>query len=625
MLRNALRVLVLLALVPAAVAQTSEEPQSVDPASWVPADALVYVGVTDVGRTWEDFQKTATYKMFQETAAGSDKAELGVVNAVLEKLQEQLAKLLDVPQSQLKNPLTGPLALYLNVPTGGKLNKPEVTLIARVGDSELMKKYYESATAKLKKTAKHDTERAGSNTIDVFTMEPNAQKKAKAQDGDPSGAPQGEEDEEQEEDEEDLGLAESPEKMAAQFVDKVFAGENLPEKLAMCLSDDRLVVSGSADGVKAILKKDNGKSLADSEDHKAFVRQLKPLGTIHVLVNIPRLIEIAKAETSSQDAEELKETLKELGTESMRSVVGHLRFGASQYDSRAELLLLMNGERAGLAKLLSLENRPIAPPSSIAADTPLYAGVNIEVPKLLDDIERMMRASDAEAADSFRKSLEAMPLPGAPEPVNGRREFLDHLTGPLTFAVTLAKPIGPNCARLLLSLGHKDQTALVRFFSQMQGMLQPRDVRGTQVFDVLLAQGISIAAASDKLYVGSTPGIESALQNDKSDALAETSLWRRAAKSLPEQAWFVFYMDQQKLITTALELAKNKDAAPQAPGMDFGGMLISSLSGVGENAKAEHLAQLRKLAKYAAQSVLTIETTSEGLKMTQVTLKPEQE
>ncbi len=615
MLRTTLHAVVLLALASAAWAQSAEESKSFDPASWVPADALVYIGVTDMGRTWEDFQKTAAYKVFQEATKDNAKSEFSVPGAILEKLQEQLAKALDVPQSQLKNPLTGPLAFYLNAPAG-KTDKPELALIARVGDRELMKQYYESATAKLKKSSKHESERAGSNTIDVFTTEPDSKKKDASADEDEDAW---------EEDEEDMGLGASPDKLAAQFVDKVFSADSLPEKLALCLTDDLLVVSGSADSVKAILRRDNDKSLADTEDHKAFIRLLKPQGTIHVLFNIPRFIEVAKSEASEEQADHLRDVCKILGTDSMRSIVGHVRFAAGAYDSTSEALFLMNGERSGLAKLLSMENRPVAPPSSISVNTPLYVGLNIEVPKLLDEIERMIRSAAPESADNFRKELESMSVPGAPEPVNGRREFFDHLTGPLTLTLTITKPIAPNCANLLLSLGHKDQSAIAHFFGLMQGMLKARDLRGTQVFDTIMPPGISVAAATDKLYFGNTPGVESALQSDKSDPLVETSVWRRIAKGLPERGWLVLYVDQHQRINTAIALAEARDATPAAGGFDFGGMLLNTFAGLGETPKPAQVAQVRKIVKYATQGAFTIETTSEGLKMTQVTLKPEEE
>ncbi len=61
---------VLAALAPLALAQETR-PSKIDPAELVPADALVYLGVTDVGQAWDDFKKTSAYAVRNEADVGA--------------------------------------------------------------------------------------------------------------------------------------------------------------------------------------------------------------------------------------------------------------------------------------------------------------------------------------------------------------------------------------------------------------------------------------------------------------------------------------------------------------------------------------------------------------------------
>ena len=560
-----------------APAQT-EKKTEVDPAEWVPADAVVYLGVTDVAQTWADFQKTAGYKLMEDETVADAVPGFSLFGPAIKKLQERVAKTLDVQPAQLKNPFTGPLAFYLAASPGGKFKDLEPGLIARVGDTSLLQKYYETAVTKLKETTKHSTDSVGSTTIDVFTKDESEGGKKDRAKGPPGGPPG--EDETEPFGPGGLRMGESPEKMAEDFVNRLLAAENLPPTLAACLTEDRLIVAGSAEQVRAILKRDkDAASLAGTDDHKALLRQLKPVGSVHFQVNLPRIIELARAEAKEADAKDFSTWLKVLGAEGLRSAVGHLRVGASSYDSKFELLFLMSGERSGLAKILSMDNQRVAPPAFVSGEACLYVGANLNASKLLDDVERMLRQTDPDKADELQKSMQEVALPSG-DKIDIRKEFLDHITGPLTVALSFTQPLGPQCARLLVTLGQRDQSAMTRFLTAFAPLLQPRDLRGTQVFDLAMAPGISVAASSDRLLLGSAAAVESGLQPAAGPALAESEGWRRAARQVPEEAWLAVYFDQRALLTTALELAKNKDELAAGP-TDAGAMVLRAMFGEG--------------------------------------------
>ncbi|MCK4343584.1 MAG: hypothetical protein KAY37_17870 [Phycisphaerae bacterium] len=586
-----------------------------DPADWAPPDALVYVGITDVAKTWENIQKTAGYQMMNDPAAAEIDTGLSIAGSAIEKLQERIAEALEVSPTQLKNPFSGQFTFYLTAPPGGDPDEIEPGLVAGVGDAELMTNYYDTVVAKLKEVSRHDTDRSGARLINVFTVDREALEEGE----------ETEDDEEDFDDFDDMGgpmlpFGGSPYEMIEEFLDQLFSAESMPESLALCLTEDQLIVAGSAEQVKAALKRTgSGPTLAGTDDHKALLKQLKPIGSVRLLVNLPRIVEMAKAEVDESDAEDMRKWLRVLGAEGLRSLVGHLRVGASSYDSKFELLFLMSGERSGLAKVLSMDNTPVTPPETVSTDAFIYTGVNLSVPKLLDDIERMIRDIDPEWADQYRAGLESNVMLG-PE-VNPRKDLLDHLVGPLTVTLEIAKPIGPDCVRLLVALGHRDQNAIARFFSthSQQVMLMPRELMGTQVFDTTMPPGYSLASASNALLAGNTAAVENGLEPAPAEALAESDLWRRAARHVPEEAWGTFFMDHRKMMSAALAYAKNRDEM-MGSGMELAALMLGSIT---ESMDEDDVKQYRKLLKYTGQSIFTISTTPEGVRITLVDLKPE--
>jgi hypothetical protein len=590
-----------------------------DPAAWVPADALVYVGITDVADTWQDLQKTSNYAALSDTAALGAIPGANLPGTLITELKDRLARTLDVPPDQLQNPFAGPLACFVTAPFGAKPEELEPGLVAGVGDAALMKKYYDAAIAKLNNLGKHDTVTAGSDTIDVFTIEP-ARGKAESKSQD------------DEFDRLDAGAGPgggAPDELLKKTLGRVFAAESSPRKLALCLTAERVIVSGSADHVQAILRGDaSTKTLAESDDYKALLQNLKPMGDIRFLVNLRRIIEMVPAAAEGPQAKELRKQIKSYGLDKLGSLVGHCRLGAASYDWKVDALLLLSGQRTGLAKLLSMDNRPTAPPADIPADTCIYAACNLDVPQWLDELgSKLAGPSDAGAADSA-KSWADVQLPGG-ETVNLRRALLDHLNGPLTASLGLG---GAPPIRLLLTIGLRDQNAVTGFLtsSAMQGILQPRELRGLQVFDItpsplLSLPGLAAATTRERLLAGNTAAVENAIAPTATEPLAQSDAWKRAARYVPAEAWFTLYIDNRKLLDSLLELAQ-KPPAPAGDnpaGPDFGTLIAAGMVRSMSGLKQSDQGALDRVRRSATQSIYTIATTPEGVQFTAVQLRPE--
>jgi hypothetical protein len=637
----------------------SQPTPPVEPAEWAPADALFYLGITDVAGTADALQRMSAQASPGDASASDALSQPDLLGSAVEQLRGRLARVLGVQPPQLKNPFKGPLVLYvgqresLPYPSAGSGSEGlEPGLIGQIGDAALARKYYDTIVGKLVQLGRHETVPAGANTIDLFTGLGQR----------PEDQAASEEDEFEALDREGGSfwslLADGPGGLLKRALDRLFSPRALPRSLAMCLTEDRLVMAGSADQVKALLEQRKGeRSLADTDDHQALLSLPGPIGTVRVLVNLSRIVGMVRASAAGDRiaAGQTEDLLKLLGTEHLLSLVGHLDIGAASsnrnrdrkgaassasYEWKGELLLRTTGPPSGLVRILGSENRPVTPPPAVTDDVCVFSACNLSLPEVLTEVERLELSGRPDFLKRLSEEAPPTTLPSG-EVFQLRRDFLDHLTGPLTFSFALTGPAKPGCVRALVTLGHGDRSAMLRFLQGLPGLLTPRDWDGTQVFDLIpipammLPAGVSLAATSDRLMLGNTAGVESALRAPVGQSLSESQSWQNIARLVPAEASFVLYIDQRRMLDAVLELARHKDelAASQPAGMDIDTLIlmdrVESLGpsvrddlrrSTGETAVPPGVARIRQLA---GQAIYTLSTHPNGVRLTAVQLRPE--
>jgi len=622
--RRAALVAALCVLAPLPVRAQSEPPKA-DPAAWAPEDALFFVGVTDTAQLVEGFQRTAVYRMLKDPALPELSREMNYAARFLEEARKRLAKLLETEPDNLKNPFGGAAALYAMPPAG--TGEPSAVLIVGIADRELLRSQYERVKPRLREAAEHyDTDSVGSFTLDVFrtSRQETAAGKADVEGEDKNNEP-------------NESFAASDEAMAkglADLFDKFLTPANMPPELAICLTDERLVLASTAEEARRALRTEkSGATLAGSEDYKTLGRQFPQAGPIRFLLNLPRLFEWMERE----DREQARKTLAMLGAASMRSLIGHVGFApapdaaapaggrAGGVDSKLEVMLLTRGERTGLTRLLSMKNRPVAPPPSVSADNALFASLNVNLAEALDEIERMIRQMDPDAADQMRASLGMFPTPEG-EPINVRADVIENLREPLTFALGFTKPIGPGALRLLATLGHRSREKSVRMLELLAGltggMLIPRESRGTPIYDIPFA-GMSLSASNEAILAGATPSVEAALEAPTPErALAADGEFQRAAAHVPPEAWGTLYVDRRRMFEAALQIARNRAALAGSPAMAMIGQAIMQQM-FGRGVDDKKLDSAEQLVKYQSPELITLATTPDGIRMTILLLTPQ--
>lgn len=572
-----------------------------DPATLAPSDAMLFVGATDAQQVWEKYKKTNDYKVFEDPALKEGMGDVSEISKLIDRFREKLASALDVKTDELKNPFKGPIALYLTAERGAK--SPDIVFIGTIGDTELINRYFEAATRKMKAIATEArVAESGSHQIHVFKNT----RPAEGEDGDTAG-------------DDDLDIDEASDQWGqlSKSIDTLFSPDAMPEEMALVKTSEQLLVTNSEAAAKRALQRDREDSLAGHDDNKAMLRLLEPAGEVRFFVNIPRIVDQARTE-AAEDAD-LQKTLRAMGVDSMRSFAGHMQIGEEDFESKAESILLMSGERTGLAKLISFNNRPIAPPATVDASTVMFASWNVDPPAFLDEIERMTRQVDPQQADAMRQSLENAPI--GEQPVNLRKDLFDNLSGPIHFGLDLRPPYEPDEVRLTLTIGSRNRDPIARLLG-MVPLFTQRDFRGTTLYTMPVPFPITAAVTSDRIVVGTPPGVETALIGESASQLAESAAFRRASRHVPAEAWLTVFFDEQRA-TDAFLKYQEKSQELEASN-NLGAMLVGSLSEAMMGSVKPDSEAARKLRTYRGASMMTVSTTTDGVRMTAVKVKGDQ-
>jgi hypothetical protein len=613
--------LVAAALVAAATAQSEHRDLGVDPASWVPAEAVVYVGIADVGRLWFDFKKTASFRTMADPDLG---AAGGILGELVQQSRQRIAVLLGVEPAELKNPFSGPLALCI-VPQDSADAGVELMLVAGVSDPALARKYFDAALVRLKEHATgYETRTAAGQQVHVLTYP--QQRVEKPELGLPMNLVGG-------------FQPQAVQQQLGRWLDELFSPQRLPAHLAVCLTADRLIVAGSAARVERVLSGALGKTLADTDDYQLVLKSFRPLGQKRILVNFERAAELVSG-TEGQTAP-LRELLTAARQQGLRSAVGHVRVGTRAYEWKCEFLLVMSKSAGAQDWLASAENRPLTPPDWVPAGTVVYLNLNADVSGLFGAVFGLAGlmamggaglsqmpalpggklpagVDEAELALQMEKMREKMPAGVAVAPVSGP---FAGLSGPLYFTVGFSTPYKSGCSTWLASVGHKDQEAIRQALTALSAMGggsgPPQEVKGVPVYTEPFSKA-ACAATADRLLIGRRASVEAALgAASAAEKLADEPTFVAARRLVPREAWFVAYVDYPRMLKALSELARNREDLPPD---SLEGILLTTLELGGVDWSDPVRAD--KLREYASAWIATASNTPDGVLLTAVMLPP---
>ncbi|MFO0838527.1 MAG: hypothetical protein U1D55_08350 [Phycisphaerae bacterium] len=608
------RVFIPVAIVALCSLAPAQTPTGVDPASLTPADALIYVGVEDVNGLWERWKKTKMYAELNDPAVKDVAKESQIFAKFVETVRSRLAKTLDRSPDQVQNPLGGPLAIFVARDDDAPREvPPHPVVVAGVADSKLMREYYDVVTKKLRASAdKAESISFGSGSIDYFTHKKSAEDEhAQGDEAEVDSELQDMADEAGDDEADPIGRG------VQSVIDEMFSPDSIPEQLALYLTDKRLVIAQTPDEVKQVMRvPESGKSLADSDIGKQFARQFKPLGQVRVSVNVPRFVELDRR----HGEENAVRMMDALGVKSMRAIIAQIDLAGEKYDSSVDVMLLLEGERTGLAKILSPKNAEFAPPLDASGETAMCLSMHLNPADVLDEILRITRQMDPERADEMAHEMESVPVGG--ERVNIRKDIVDNLSEPVTMSLSFARPFGTDSPRVLFSINHRNRAALQRVL-ELTPLLTPRDLQGTTIFDLPVG-GMSVATTSTRMMLGTLPAVEAGMRATGEGGLSSEAEFKRALALAPREGWLMIYADGRKMLEAAVGLARHREKLQSAMMNNFATAIAFGIaSATSASFEDGKLDQAGKLVEYQSPSILTITTTSDGVRATQFNLKPE--
>lgn len=568
----------------------------IDPAVWCPADAVCYVGTDDVAALWRHIQATAAYRMLQDPAARAASAEVSAAYRFFEGLNQRLARLLQSEPDALRSPFSGPMALYVpaSVAAAGALR---AVLIATVADRESMRGMFDRAVARLGQQAggRENVSFLGYEIVCFRAAAPAAGAAPIDPDEDALTRPR-----------EASGLA----ALAAQ-VEALLGAETPPAELALCLAGDRLIVAAQVEDVRAALRgPEGGRVLRDRAEYRALERGDAAAGALRYFVDAPAALDLGLG----RDEREAKFRAA-LGLGALRALVGQVAFDGREYEYRCDALLAVSGDRHGLARLATPENRPIDPPRGVPADAALLVTVQLEPSNMWDAWLDVLRRTDPSQATELASAAAAFGPPDAP--IDLRKELLARLRGPLTIWLAPGAPTAVDAARLVVSLGCTDSSTIGQVFDRLAplagGAITARETGGRRVFEFGPA-GVALATGREEVLLGTRAAVERAIGGESTASLVDDPTFRKALALAPREAWALIFVDRRRLLEARLAAAVTR---PDEASTDLGERFAASVVG-----SAAGQPGARELLRFQAAAIATLATTPEGLRFTSLQLLP---
>lgn len=578
---------------------TADAPAS-DPAAWAPADALLFAGITDLEELKAAWQRTIAAQASQDPQLKAIYEDAPTSNArVIRMVRERVARALGIEPDKLVNPFGGPMALFIAPPhEDGTTTFIRLALISGVQDAERMREYYRTAVRRLReRSGDYERQEFAGQRIDIFVRAENQADDADSETHEPNKATS--------------AAPTTPQQAIEKLLDTVFDEKNLPPRLALCLAENRLLVATDETLIKGALRgwRETG-TLADDEEYRYLLRKFKPAGQVRLLFNVRRVTQAVR-----KQAPDAFRFAASLGVDNIRSVLGHARYGEPDCDVRWDVFVHTDGEPAGLVRIFSMPNRPLQPTSFVPDDTAIYLSLNLDVPRLLNEIEKMLRQRSPEAADSFARSIGEITTADG-QKINLREQLFANLGAPLELILRFLPPYGPQDVRgaVRVPIRNADQIRqLLRALAPGTGLTE-RELEGVTVFDLPFG-GISVGLQQGQLVAGVQAAVERAVQQaEETQPLATSPRFKAVARFVPEGAWGVFYADGERLLKAMVAMARKRKQFEAAM---FTNPVASIGAGIAEAmtlaVPPDKLDVVERATRYAAVGLMSISTTPDGI------------
>lgn len=399
-------------------------------------------------------------------------------------------------------------------------------------------------------------------------------------------------------------------------------------RLIIGRAENRLLFSNDAADSEMTarrLKDASMASLARTDVQALLKRHALPGAQFIFAFNVPTLI----GEINKED-ENVRKTTTAMGLTGIGPIVGALTYTPSdELESKGTIFASFKGEAKGLARIVAdMKNQPLVPPAIIPEGTAVWGRANIDFGRVMEVVSEIVRAIDPQQGQLMDASMK-VPTPSG-EILDLRKDVFDHLKGPIQGLITAEQPYGNAQVNTVLAVGHDSRAAIDKLITALPpGMLTPTDMLGSTVFQVMMVPipGLALGVSNGHLIpLATKAGVEAFLRAEgrEGGGLSEDPAFRETARHLPREAAMVFWQNTPRLFEAQLAIAKSGDFKPGAmdPGMVFGqdfGYLVRMM--LHQQFPGAAMKDPEKLRPYQAPAMMTVTTSAEGAKMEFVHLK----
>ena len=576
-----------------------------DPLDWAPENTLAYAGTSDCNRLADSFKKIAIYRALTDPKLEGLASEYSkIADAILKVIADALG--LDNTE-QLKVYPQGPAGVFITIaPPPGEDEDPEFGLVAAMDMGDNAEKARTLISKVTSAALEHGARKETEEVLSVKIVTLHLPEKDDEQ-------PSGRNDE----------LAEAVENLDLDPMQEMVVTEmlsDLPEieQVSFCMDDSRLIVGSSAEDVSQTLRCMKGrtrKTLARSPAGKLLDRKHPRGNTVRMLVNVPLFFELA--EKHEPDA---GKDIRAWGLDGLGAAVGALEFAPeADIDSRMTGFWAVSPDKQGVPAILRMKNQPVAPPTTVAADAAVYGTLHLSPKTLLKEIFEGISRSDPEAGDEMKAGMIVPMSDGTALDI--QTEILDHLSGPFSGQLVLAKPYDADNVGLNISLGHQNRQAMEKLFTlpMVAPYLEKRDLLGHSVYSPMMfpMAGVSLAVTETTLAVGTTKQLERSLRAEgkSGPSLADDATFKRLARAMPREAWFTLYGDSAKIYDAQLAIHRAGDTTEE-PQFPYAASLAQLIRfGLGQGFEGQDLKHPEAMRDYNGVTLMTVSTEADGLSM----------
>lgn len=578
-----------------------------DPASWVPKDALTYVGVTDCNALSAAMKRTLAWRSVEDPAT---QKMIEPYKKLGKKLQEYAAKKLGLESPQeLEIYPQGPLAIFVTVtPRADEEPLETITAVMDMGDQlEKVKSLCDKVVRACQdRGGRKETEEVGGAQIISIHLSSDSDEADfdaafDAKDAEITALL------------EDLDL--DPASMM--LIEDILWDLEAPETFAFAFAGNRWIVSSETVGVKQAIRqiRDGGDdSFATTPAMRTLMRKCDPAAPIRLVVNLPKIIDLA-----ARDDQDTAKHLRAMGLSGLGPMVMTLALAPSaEVEMRAKGYMEISQDATGVAKIMRLPNGPTSPSSSVSADAAVFGMLQLDLRSIMAEIMDIVGRIDPEEGDELRAAMK-VPQPDG-SVLDVQKDVLDHFSGPLLGVLTHAPPYGNDDFNALLAIGHKSREGCQKLVALIPpGLIVPREMQGAAIYEVPMIPIPGMAAGlTDRslILVGTKNAVEGFIRTESQSegGLAGDRDFKRVASHLPAECCAIMYVNGRRHYDAMLAVHKSGDFTGEfqpAMGMSLGGVLRGTAY---NNFSGAELDDPEVMRKYMTLSAFTVTTDSDGLR-----------